>query len=186
MTSAPTGRQLETLQRSEREEARDRRTIMKVHVAGSAVLIISTLLAWENHPRVEFHGGLNPGYYVKEVSHSIGLATRPAGFIVVAVAILSLPLANLLRRVHVLAGWLAFLLSLGALGTCCVEIIQLLLGRRNWVDTISASVGPSPIINAIGAGVWLATLASIVLVVNASTYVWLGHRLWGKHRALTD
>jgi hypothetical protein len=180
MSDAPTGRQLEMLQRVAREEARDRLTITRVQVVASVVLLASTLLAWENHPRVKFRGGLHPGYFVKEVSHSIGLATRPAGLLILAVAGLSLATANLLRKVHLLAGWVAFLLSWGALGTCSVEIIQLLLGRRNWLGLISSNVGPSSLGEAIGGGVWLATLASVALVANASTYLGLRHRLWRK------
>lgn len=159
---------------------------MRVHVLGSLVLLASTLVAWENHPRVKFRGGLHPGYFVSEVSHSIGLATRPAGQLVFAVAVLSLVVANLLRKAHLLAGWLAILLSSGALGTCFVEIIQLLLGRRNWLGIISSKVGPSTLGQAIGGGVWLATLASIALVANASTYLWLGHRQWSENPAVPD
>jgi hypothetical protein len=72
-------------------------------------------------------------------------------------------------------------LSLGALAVCTVEIVQLWLGRRNWLDALSSRVGPSPWDQAVGVGVWLATLAAVALVVNALTYVWLRHRLWKHH-----
>lgn len=184
ISNAPSERQLEMLQRVAREEGRDRRTIMRVQVLASVVLLASTLVAWENHPRVKFRGGPHPGYFVSEVNHSIGLATRPAGLLVLAIGVLSLAVANRLRKVHLLTGWLVLLLSLGALGTCSVEILQLLLGRRNWLDVVSSTVGPSPLGQAIGGGVWLATLASIALVANTSTYLWLGYRLWRKNPAV--
>jgi hypothetical protein len=186
MTDAPSGRKLEMRQRVAREEAHDRRTIMRVSVVASLVLLASTLVAWENHPRVKFRGGPHPGYFVVEVRHSIGLATRPAGLLVLAVAVLSLAVANELKKVRLLAGWLAFVLSWVAFGTCCVEIVQLLLGRRNWLGTVSSRVGPSVLGQAVGGGVWLATLASIALVANASTYLWLLHRLWRRNPAVTD
>jgi hydrogenase-4 membrane subunit HyfE len=102
---------MDMLQRVARKETHDRLTIMRVHVVASVVLLASTLVAWENHPRVKFRGGAHRGYFVSEVSHSIGLATRPAGLLILGVAVLSLAMANLLRKVHLHAGWLAFLLS---------------------------------------------------------------------------
>jgi|SRR5665213_29987 len=186
MSNVPSGRQLEMLQRVAREEAHDRRTIVTVQLVASVTLVASTLVAWENHPRVKYRGGPHPGYYVGEVSHSIGLATRPAGLLVLAVAVLSLAVANMLRTVHLLIGWLAFLLAWGALGACAVEIIQLLLGRRNWLDFVSSTVGTSPLGQAIGGGVWLATLVSIALIANSSTYLWLGYRLWRTRLPLSE
>lgn len=186
MSNAPSGRQLEMLQRAAREEAHDRRTIMRVQVVASVTLLASTLVAWENHPRVKFRGGPHPGYFVSEVSHSIGLVTRPAGLLILTIGVLSLAVANQLRRVHLLSGWLACLLAWGALSASSVEIIQLLLGRRNWLGFVSSTVGPSPLGQAIGGGVWLATLASVVLVANSSTYLWLGYRLWRSRPPLPE
>jgi uncharacterized membrane protein len=173
------------LERVAREEARDRRTISWIQVAASLMLIASTLLAWENHPRVEYRGGAHPGFYVVEVSHSMGLVTRPAGIFAIAIGVVSLAGAKLLRKVHLRTGWLAFVLALGALATCAVEIVQLLLGRRDWLDSVTKAAGPSLLGQAIGAGVWLAALASVALVANTSTYTWLGFRLWRKNRDST-
>jgi hypothetical protein len=159
---------------------------MWVQIGASVVLVASTLLAWENHPRVKFRSGVNPGYYVGEVSHSIGLVTRPAGLLALAIGALSLAGAKLLRKVHLRTGWLIFALAVGALGTCSVEIIQLLLGRRNWLGSVSSAVGPSPLGQAIGGGVWLAALASVALVANSSTYLWLGQRLWRQRPDLPE
>jgi hypothetical protein len=169
------------LQREAREEADDRRTIMRVQVTASLLLTGATLAAWERHPRVRHRGGAQPVYYVSEVSHSIGLATLPAGLLVLALGVALLGVAHLLRKANVRAGWASLALSLGALAVCTIEIVQLWLGRRNWLDSLSSRVGPSPWDQAVGVGVWLATLAAVALVVNALTYVWLRHRLWKHH-----
>jgi hypothetical protein len=185
MSDAPSGRQLEMLQRVAREEANDRRTIMKVEIASSVLLIVSTLLAWENHPKVE-HDAKNNTYFIREVSHTIGLATKPAGIFAVLIAFLALGLATRLRKVRLSTGWLAFVLALAAIAVSTVEIIQLLLGRRNWLDHVTATGGNGALSQAIGIGVWLAALASVALVANAATYLWLGYRLWRKNPAVTD
>jgi hypothetical protein len=181
MSDAPSRRQLETLQREAREESHKRRTIMSVQVVASLVLMGATLAAWERHPHVRYRGGSQPTHYVSEVSHSIGLATLPAGLLVLALGVALLGVAHVLRKVHAGAGWASLALSLSALGVCTVEIVQLWLGRRNWLDSLSVRVGPSPWNQAVGVGVWLATLAAVALVINASTYVWLRHRSWKNH-----
>jgi hypothetical protein len=186
MSDAPSGRQLEMLQRVAREEANDRRTIMKVEIAASVLLLASTLFAWENHPRVEHNAKDNPAYFIREVSHTMGLATKPAGLLAVIIALLALGLATRLRRVRLSIGWLALVLALAAVAVSMVEIIQLLLGRRNWLDHVTPVAGNGALSQAIGIGVWLATLASVALVANAATYLWLGYRLWRKNPAVTD
>jgi hypothetical protein len=166
------------MQRAAREQAHYRRTLMRIQVLASVLLIASTLVAWENHPRVVYRGGINPGYYVHEVSHSIGLRTLPAGLLALALGLLSLAVANALRKVDFVAGWLALSCSLGALGVCVVEIIQLLIGRRNWLASLAHTPTPSPLAHAVGVGAWLATLASVTLLANTSRYHWLRRRQW--------
>jgi hypothetical protein len=165
-----------------REEARDRQMIMRVQVIASVVVLISTLTAWEKHPRVKYRDGTHPGYYIVTASHTIGLATKPAGLLAIGVALLALTTARLLRKANLFAGLFALLLSWGVLGVCCVEIVQRMLGRRNWLDRLPGKVGGgasgSPLNQAVGGGVWLAALASVALVASASTYVWLRHRTW--------
>jgi hypothetical protein len=174
----PSPRQLETMELAAREQVRYRRTLTRIQVLASVLLIASTLVAWENHPRVVYHGGLQPGYVVREVSHSIGVATLPAGLLALALGLLALAGANTLRRVHLVAGWLAFACSFAALGVCVVEITQLLIGRRNWLASLVHTPAPSPLDQAVGIGVWLATLASVILVANTSRYLWLRRRQW--------
>jgi len=165
-----------------REEAGDRRTISRVQVVSGAVLIASTLFVWMNHPRVASKGGATPGPYVHEVSHTIGLATLPAGWLALAVGVLAIVAAPRLRNGHVPAGVLALVLALTASAISTIEIIQLLLGRRNWLSHLSPSVAITPLSNAVGHGVWLAALASLALIANAGTYFWLSLRLWRRAR----
>jgi len=46
------------------------------------------------------------------------------------------------------------------------------------VGRIPKAVIPSPLAHAIGAGVWVATVASVALLANAATYFYLEYRLW--------
>jgi len=183
MTSAPSSRQQQMLDNVAREEAGDRRTIMRVQIAASVVLIASTLLAWEKHPREVYRTGASAGYYVREVSHSIGLATRPAGLLCLVLGALALASASRLKRTRLSSGLLALALALAALGVTTVEIVQLMFGRRDWLDHVAHALVSATLGDAVGVGVWLATLASVALVANASTYVWLEYRLWRKNPA---
>jgi hypothetical protein len=170
-----------------REEAKDRRTIAKVQVVASLLLLASTLFAWENHPRVEYQRGTNAGYYVHEVGHTIGVVTKPAGPLAIVLGVVALVVANRLRRVRWSLGWWNLGLALATLGVSTVEIIQLMLGRRDWIDHVSQSLAVSTgIADGVGIGVWIAALASTALVASAATYVWLAYRLWRKNPAVTD
>lgn len=151
-----------------------------IAVSGGLVLLLSTFLAWENHPKVKYRAGAHPEYYIAEVRHTMGLATIPAGIITIALAVLSLALARRLRSLHLPSGWFAFLLAFASLGVTSVEIAQLLLGRRNWQDHLSAKVVPLSLSHAVGSGAWLAFVASVVLVVNTSVYLWRGYRTPGR------
>jgi hypothetical protein len=169
------------LERVAREEAGDRRIIVRVQIAGSVVLVVSTLLAWMNHPTMIHRRRASPSYFVREVSHTIGLTTMPAGLIAVGLGALAVITAVGLRRNRGPFGWIAVGLALGALGDTTVEIVQLLLGRRNWLDHFSTTVTASlqsPLANAVGAGVWFAAVASVALLANAITYLWRSHRQW--------
>jgi hypothetical protein len=179
MKREPSDRQLEMERRVEREESADRRTIMWVQCAASVVLIASTLLAWMNHPRVEGPVGHRTVY---EVGHTIGLLTKPAGLLALALGVLALLLATFLRRPRRSLGWFALVLALATVGANVVEIVQLLLGRRNWLDRVPPTLNPS-LADAIGAGVWVATVASIALLANAMTYLWREYRLWRRVQA---
>lgn len=178
MTNNPSERQLEMQRRVAREESRDRRTIAWVQLGSSAVLAGSTLLSWVNHPRVEHRYGASPAIYVREVSHSIGLATRPAGQLAFALGVVAFAGAWQLKKARRTSGWLAFTLAALAVGVCSVEVVQLLLGRRNWLSDLPMTLLPSPSANAIGAGVWIASAASVALIVNALVYLWLEYRVW--------
>jgi hypothetical protein len=161
-----------------REEMGLRRTIVWVQMSAAGVLLISTLLAWENHPRVIHRGGRSPTNFVREVSHSIGLVTRPAGILAFVLGVLAIGWAKQLRNGERRSGWMALGLALATAAVCAVEIVQLLLDRRNWLGNLTKAVQPSLLGNAVGVGVWLAAAASIALVASAVTYLWFAHRVW--------
>jgi hypothetical protein len=169
-----------------REEAKDRRTSTWVQITASVVLLASTLFAWENHPRVEYSTTPPPGYVVREVSHTIGVVTMPAGLLAIALGALALVSATRLRRVNLDYGWLALSLSLAALGVSTVEIVQEIFGRRDWIGHLSSAVAQSGSASGVGVGVWIAALASVALVANTCTYMWLGYRLWRNNPSVTD
>lgn len=178
MVSDPSERQLEMQRRVAREESRDRRTVVWVQWSASGVLIASTLLAWMSHPRVEHHLGRTPSTYVRDVSYTIGVLTRPAGLLTLVVGVVALVMARKLRTPSRKFGWLAFGLAWMALGISTGEVVQLILGRRNWLSDLSATTVPSATANAIGVGVWIATAASVALLASASAYLWLEYRQW--------
>ncbi len=177
-SDTPSARQQETIQRAVREQAHSRLTLTRIQLLASVVLAASTLLAWENHPRELYHGGATPGFFIRETSHSIGLATLPAGLLVLVLGLLSLGLANPLRTTSLVTGWTAFSCSTGALGVCVVEIVQLWIGRRNWLASLGHTPAASPLDHAVGVGVWVATAACVVMVATTSRYVWLWYRQW--------
>lgn len=166
------------MQLAAREQDHYRRTLTRIQLLASGVLVASTLLAWENHPRELYRGGATPGFFVREVSHSMGLATLPAGLLILVLGLSSLALANSLRTPRLVTGWTAFSISVGALGVCAVEIVQLWIGRRNWLALLRHTPASTPLDHAVGVGVWVATAASVVMVATTSRYVWLWYRQW--------
>jgi hypothetical protein len=81
--------------------------------------------------------------------------------------------ASRLRRGSVRAGWETLVAGLAGLGMSLGEFTQLLPGRRNYLHGFPGLL--SPLVNAVGAGAWLATLASLAVSVSALTYLWLAH-----------
>jgi hypothetical protein len=158
--------------------------MVRVEVCAAVVLVVSTLLAWENHPRVIHRGGRSPTNFVREVSHSIGLVTRPAGILAVVLGMLVIVWARRLQGGRRLSGWVALVLALATASVCAVEIVQLLLDRRNWLDGLTKSVQPSLLGNAVGVGVWVATATSVALVATSLTYLWFAHRVWQRQLSL--
>jgi len=139
-------------------------------------MMISTLFAWESHPRVAPSVTQPKTLVVHEVSHSIGLVTLPAGPVVLVIGLAALLVASRLRRGSVRAGGETLVIGLAALGISLGEFTQLLLGRRNNLHGFPGLL--PPLVNALGAGVWLATLASLAVSVSAMTYLWLAHATW--------
>jgi len=149
-----------------------------VQAAAASALVLSTLAVWMSHPRYVSGGRRLPSYHVREVSRSIGLETWPAGTVTLALGVFAVFSLSWLRQGRPWSGWVALGIGLGALGVSIGEIIQLLLGRRNWLAQLTPAHQISPLVHATGAGVWLAVAASIVLVGNAWTYLWLAHGQW--------
>jgi len=178
MTSRPIDRQLEMQERAAQERAGVRRTMIWVQTCAAVVLVASTLLGWVNHPRVIHRLGRSPTYFVREVSHTIGLATRPAGILAAVLGVLAIGWATQLGGGRARSGWVALVLALATASVSSVEVAQLMLGRRNWLSDLSAAVQPSVTGQAIGVGVWLAVAASFVLVITAATYLWFALRVW--------
>jgi hypothetical protein len=131
--------------------------------------------------RVIHRLGRSPTYFVREVSHSIGLVTRPAGICAVVLGVLAIVWARQLRSGRARSGWVA----LATASVSSMEVVRLLLGRRNWLSNLSTVVQPSLLGQAVGVGVWLAAAASIALVATAATYLWFAHRVWQDVPALS-
>jgi hypothetical protein len=181
LTSVPSSRELEMQERVAREESGDRRIIVRVQLGSGIVLIASTFFAWMNHPVMIHRTRSSPSYFVREVSHTIGLATVPAGLFALGLGVIAVATAVSFRSGRGPIGWFAVGLALGAVSDEAAEIIQLLLGRRIWLDHFPTGVigsAQSPLASAIGAGVWMAALASVALLANALTYLWLARRQW--------
>ena len=178
MTGRPSDRQLEMQERAARERAGVRRTIIWVETVAAVAIVASTLLVWVNHPRVIHRLGRSPTYFVREVSHSIGLVTRPAGILAVVLGVLVIGWSRQLRSGRTRSGWVALVLALATASVSSVEVVELMFGRRNWLTDLSSAVQPSVTGQAIGVGVWLAVAASFVLVIAAATYLWFAHRVW--------
>jgi hypothetical protein len=163
-------------ERIRRERDRHRRRLAQVGSIGGSLMMISTLFAWENHPRVVPSVTHPKTLVVHEVRHSIGLATLPAGPVVLLIGLAALFVASRLPRGSVRTGWETLVAGLAGLGMSLGEFTQLLLGRRNYLHGFPGL--RSPLVNAVGAGVWLATLASLAVSVSALTYLWVAHATW--------
>jgi hypothetical protein len=145
--------------------------------AGAAGL--ATLLPWTYHPEVG-HDPQHPTQLaILNASHAMGLTTIPAGPLVAGLALASLGWAAQLARGSRRAGWVALALGTGAVGVAVTEIIQLLLGRRNWIDHVTPAAQSSPLARAVGPGVWVALAAETLLAADVLIYLWV---VYGERR----
>lgn len=107
----------------------------------------------------------------------MGLTTLPAGPLVIGLALFTLAWSSRLRSGRPFVGWLGLGRGLVVLGVVVTEIVQLLLGRRNWEDHHTTISNPA-LANAVGTGVWLALAAAIALVALSLVYLWRAYHFW--------
>ena len=162
-------------ERLDAERARQLRAWTRTEWLFTFLLLASTLFAWENYPRI-IPGPAQPGRFVGG-GDTIGLATWPAGALVIGLALLGLVWWSRLRRGRPLVGWLGLGRGVVVLIVVVAEIVQLLLGRRNWEDHHTTIANPA-LANAVGTGVWLALGAATALVVGSLVYLWRAHHSW--------
>jgi len=149
--------------------------------------MVATLMAWMNRPSKELDP-LHPNtFLVHEVGHTPGIVTMPAGVMALALGVLTLCWARSLRTGTRGAGLVALGISVAALGVCVGEFTQLLLGRRNWLShfTLSPRMS-SPLANAVGVGVWVASLSSLALLAVSGIYLWREEGSWRDVPATRD
>jgi hypothetical protein len=161
------------------EIATQRRTIGRVCCLGGALLAVSTVLVWVNHPKIVRSPSHPNQYQLVETSQSIGLVTWLAGPITLVLAVAVLWIARLLLRGVVRASWVALLLGLGGLVVSSVECIHLLLERKSYLEHATLLTTPHPpLADAVGTGVWLSIGASVIVVAAAWTYLWRARQYW--------
>jgi hypothetical protein len=159
------------------ERIRQRRTLARSEGLLALGLLATTLFAWENHPRVvpdPAHPGL---VLAREVSHTAGVATLPAGPLIILLALAALRWSSHLNTGKAFVGWASMGRALVILGVMMTELVQLLLGRRNWQDHHTTISNPS-LAHAVGPGVWLGLGIAVGLVVVSFTYLWRVYGSW--------
>jgi hypothetical protein len=157
------------------ERARQLLAFARTEWLFAALLVVSTLFAWENYPRI-IPGPAQPGQFVGG-GDAVGLTTLPAGPLVIGLALFTLAWSSRLRSGRPFVGWLGLGRGLVVLGVVVTEIVQLLLGRRNWEDHHTTISNPA-LANAVGTGVWLALAAAIALVALSLVYLWRAYHFW--------
>jgi hypothetical protein len=158
------------------ERARQLLAFARTEWLFTSLLLASTLFAWENFPRI-IPGPAQPGQFVGG-GDVVGVRTLPAGPLVIGLALLTLAWSSRLRSGRPLVGGLSLGRGLIVLGVVVTEIVQLLLGRRNWEDHHTTISNPA-LANSVGTGVWLALAAAIALVVLSLIYLWRAYHFWG-------
>ncbi|HSN02565.1 MAG TPA: hypothetical protein VLS91_03680 [Acidimicrobiales bacterium] len=159
------------------ERDRQRRTLVRSERLLALFLLATSLFAWENHPRV-VADPMHPGLFVaREVGHTAGLGTMPAGPLTIALALATLVWSSRLASGRATVGWTSLGRSLVILGVVVVELIQLLLGRRNWQERHAPIANPV-LAHAVGLGVWLGLVAALGLLIVSLLYLWRVYGSW--------
>jgi hypothetical protein len=179
MSPEPSEQALVARGRIEDERAQRRRRLALVCAAGGLLLAASSLLAWRNHPGIRWNNALVPSMVLKEVSHSIGLATPPAGTTALVAGLLALLVTGAFRRGNLVSGWVCLVAGAGAWAMSSWEFFELILLRKNYLDRQPPFIANhSPMIYAVGVGVWLAVLSSLLVAVCAVIYLRDEYRTW--------
>ena len=147
---------------------------------GGALAVISAFIGWENHPRVVRDLSHPHTWVLHEVSHSIGLLAGFVGPAVLVLGMTELWLASKLRGGSLWAGWATLLAALTTLGLSCAEFTELLLKRRRFLDH-SRRLNPihyPPLVHAVGAGLWLSVIASVMVLAGSSFYLRRAYVTW--------
>ena len=175
MSESPQGR--EHHQRVAAERARQRRALARGEGLLALLLLATSLFAWENHPRV-VPDPAHPGLVIaREVGHTAGVATLPAGPLIILLALGALLWSSHLSGGKSLVGWASLGRALVILGVMVTELVQLLLGRRNWQDHHATIANPA-LAHAVGLGVWLGLGVAVGLVAVSFTYLWRVYGSW--------
>lgn len=132
---------------------------------------LATLLPWATRLQV-VPDPRHAGRYVAVPTHVLGLATLPAGPLVAVFAVGLVYLSVRLKSGSLPPAWATLLAGLGALGVAVTEVVQLLLGRRDWVDRLTVTVNVGPTARAVGPGVWVSGVALATLCLTVVVYLW--------------
>jgi len=164
-------------QRVAAERARQRRALARGEGLLALLLLATSLFAWENHPRV-VPDPAHPGLVIaREVGHTAGMATLPAGPLIILLALGALLWSSHLSGGKSLVGWASLGRALVILGVMVTELVQLLLGRRDWQDHHATIANPA-LAHAVGPGVWLGLGVAVGLVAVSFTYLWRVYGSW--------
>ena len=168
--------------RIETAEIKSRRQHQHGALIASAIILMTSMLAWQNHPVILQNTTPTGGDLIDEASHNIGLFTFPAGPLVLASsAVVFLLALRLGARFAVLRAWVCLVMTVSALGITVGEIFQLIVGRRNWQRSIGGYIINPAWANAVGVGVWVALAAEVFLLSVITSYLLRSYHTWSRN-----
>ena len=172
-------RSAEYRERVAEERRRQRVRYVRVQLAGSVVLLASTLLTWSKHPGLVPVKNHPTETVVGDVGRSIGLGVVPAGLLVAALGVAALWESRWMSRGQRLAGWISLATSVGVFVIVVVELILMDIQRRDWLSAHYAAGTVWDDAAGVGWGIRLAFFVAIALVATAATFT---SRVYGSWR----